>query len=66
MDTSSSHIVTGASDTVRLWDLKTRSCLSDFVAHRQKFDEGVTALRFHPSAAKFASGGGDGVVKIFN
>jgi striatin 1/3/4 len=66
MDTSSSLIVTGAADTVRLWDLKTRSCLSDFVAHRQKFDEGVTALRFHPSAPKFASGGGDGVVKIFN
>ena len=66
VDLSASLIVSGASDTVRLWDLGTRNCLTDVVAHRKKFDEGVTALAFHPSLPEFASGGGDGVVKVFS
>ena len=65
IDMTQSLVVTGSSDTVRLWDLRNRACMSDFVAHRKKFDEGVTALQFHPTRNEFASGGGDGVVKVF-
>lgn len=66
VDMTGAFIVSGSSDTVRLWDLRSRACLSDFVAHRKKFDEGVTCLKFHSSKDQFASGGGDGVVKIFS
>jgi WD40 repeat protein len=70
LDASASHIVTGSGDAIRLWDFGTRACMSDFVAHRKKFDEGVTTLRLAPSVPglppMFASGAGDGIAKIFS
>jgi WD40 repeat protein len=65
LDASATHIITGSADSVRLWDFNTRACISDFVGHRKKFDEGVTCVSAF-NATTFASGGGDGVAKVFS
>lgn len=42
VDGANQQLVTcGHDGNVRLWDLRTFKCLSDFKAHRRKFDEAV-------------------------
>lgn len=67
IDASGALLVTGCCQgNVRVWDLPKRSCLTDMVAHRQKFDESVACIRFHPSQPLFASGGCDAIIKLYN
>lgn len=66
VDATASYLASGSSDaSVRLWDFRKQTCLFDVVAHRKKWDEGVTALAFHHTLPVFCTGGADGVVKVF-
>ncbi|KAF9345218.1 hypothetical protein BGX26_003391 [Mortierella sp. AD094] len=58
----------GHDASVRLWDIasSTRACLQEFTAHRKKSDEGVTAVKYHPTLpGLMATGGADSVVKVY-
>jgi striatin 1/3/4 len=58
----------GHDASVRLWDIasSTRSCLQEFTAHRRKTDEGVTAVKYHPTLpGLMATGGADSIVKVY-
>ncbi|KAJ3296021.1 hypothetical protein HK104_002052 [Borealophlyctis nickersoniae] len=61
-------VASGGHDcSIRWWDLKTRSCLQEYTSHRKKNDEGVWSVKYHPGALEYmASGGADGVCKLYN
>jgi WD40 repeat protein len=47
------HLVSNAAPghdrSVRIWDIAGRRCVSEFTAHRRKFDEAIHSVRFHSS-----------------
>ncbi|KAF9175290.1 hypothetical protein BGX21_011409 [Mortierella sp. AD011] len=58
----------GHDASVRFWDIasSTRACLQEFTAHRKKSDEGVTAVKYHPTLqGLMATGGADSIVKVY-
>ncbi|KAG0300443.1 hypothetical protein BGZ98_009173 [Dissophora globulifera] len=58
----------GHDSSVRLWDIAspTRSCLQEFTGHRRKGDEGVCAVKYHPSRPELlATGGADSIIKVY-
>jgi striatin 1/3/4 len=66
IDASGFALASGSHDcSVRLWDLLgSRACLQEVPAHREKAQEGVLDVAFHPSLPFMASAGADGVVKL--
>ncbi|RKP06276.1 WD40-repeat-containing domain protein [Thamnocephalis sphaerospora] len=65
-DPSGNALVTGGHDcSVRLWDVRTYSCVQDILIHRRKLDEGVCCVRYHPSLPWLATSGADSTVKVF-
>ncbi|RKP13284.1 striatin-3-like protein [Piptocephalis cylindrospora] len=54
----------GHDGSVRVWDVRTYSCLQDIMAHRRKGDEGVCCVQYHPTLPWLGSSGADSVVKI--
>jgi striatin 1/3/4 len=67
IDASGFSLVSGSHDcSVRFWDLLgSRSCVQELTTHREKAREGVLDVEFHPSLPVMASGGADGVVKLY-
>jgi striatin 1/3/4 len=67
IDASGFSLASGSHDcSVRFWDLLgSRACLQEVPAHREKAQEGVLDVAFHPSLPFVASAGADGVVKLF-
>jgi striatin 1/3/4 len=52
--------------SVRFWDLLgSRACTQEITSHREKADEGVLDVAFHPTLPFVATAGADGVVKLF-
>ena len=59
-------LVSGGHDgSVRCWDLRKYQCVHELPAHRRKYDESVMALSHHSGLPLLASGGADGIVKVF-
>ncbi|GJJ12461.1 hypothetical protein Clacol_006703 [Clathrus columnatus] len=60
-------LASGGHDcSVRFWDLlNTRACLQESTSHREKAQEGVLQVAFHPTLPFLASAGADGVVKLY-
>jgi len=67
IDASGFSLVSGSHDcSVRFWDLLgNRGCVQELTTHREKAREGVLDVEFHPSLPFMASGGADGVVKLY-
>lgn len=67
IDPSGYSLVSGSHDcSIRFWDLlNSHSCLQEDTKHRQKAEEGVLAVAYHPSLPFMASGGADGVVRVW-
>jgi len=67
IDSSGFSLVSGSHDcSVRFWDLLgSRSCVQEITVHREKAQEGVLDVQFHPSLPFMASAGADGVVKLY-
>ncbi|PVF98599.1 WD40 repeat-like protein [Serendipita vermifera] len=67
LDPSGHTLVSGSHDnSVRFWDLLgQKQCIQEDTKHRQKGEEGVLAVQFHPSLPFMASAGADGLVKIW-
>lgn len=68
VDPSGLTIASASHDcTVRFWDLlQTRSCIQEISnSHRQKADEGVLDVKYHPTLPFVASSGADGGVRIY-
>ncbi|KAF8964117.1 WD40-repeat-containing domain protein [Flammula alnicola] len=67
IDASGFSLVSGSHDcSVRFWDLLgSRTCVQELTTHREKAREGVLDVEFHPSLPFMASGGADGVVKLY-
>ncbi|KAF8803610.1 WD40 repeat-like protein [Phlegmacium glaucopus] len=67
IDAAGFSLVSGSHDcSVRFWDLLgSRSCVQELTTHREKAREGVLDVEFHPSLPFMASGGADGVVKLY-
>ncbi len=40
-------------------------CRQEISSHRKKANEGVLAVKYHPTAPYFASAGADGVIRIY-
>src|SRR5262249_34497551 len=55
------RLATGADDGIRLWDLRSRTPLSQFPAR----SDGAQRLAFSPDGRYLAAGGNDGVVRIY-
>lgn len=55
--------------TIRMWSISQRKCQQDLSVnqtHRRKNQEGVHSLAFHKSKSVLASGGADGIVKLYS
>lgn len=66
MDATGMHLASTAADgCVRVWSVADRTCLWDLKAHRHKWGEAGQAVAFHVNAGVLASGGADGVIKLF-
>ena len=56
-------VVSGAVDTnVKMWDLRTRSCINTFKAHSKE----ITCLDISPDSRQIVSGSRDGTVKFWD
>ncbi|KAL5529432.1 hypothetical protein ACEPAG_5417 [Sanghuangporus baumii] len=66
IDAAGFSLVSGGHDcSVRFWDLLgSHACIQEISSHREKANEGVLAVDFHPSLPFMASAGADGVVKL--
>ena len=63
---SSSTLVSGGDDcSCKIWDITTGTCGQDWSHHRRKSDQGVLAVKFGDKVPVLASGGADGVVRVF-
>ncbi|KAF9970500.1 hypothetical protein BGZ73_006787 [Actinomortierella ambigua] len=69
IDPSGLVLCSGGHDaSIRYWDIvSTKTCLQEFTGHRRKGDEGVCAVKYHPTLpGVMASAGADSVVKVYN
>lgn len=67
IDSMGLYVMTGGHDgSVRWWDLSSRMCVHEVQGHRNKFDESVLAVAYHPSKGFAASAGADSVIKIYH
>ena len=67
IDAAGFSLVSGGHDcSVRFWDLLgSHAGVQEMGHHREKGNEGVLAVDFHPSLPFMASAGADGVVKLY-
>ncbi|KAJ3842897.1 WD40-repeat-containing domain protein [Lentinula raphanica] len=67
IDASGFSLVSGSHDcSIRFWDLLgSRQCVQEITTHREKAQEGVLDVEFHPTLPIMASAGADGVVKLY-
>ncbi|KZT44179.1 WD40 repeat-like protein [Sistotremastrum suecicum HHB10207 ss-3] len=67
IDAAGFTLVSGAHDcSIRFWDiLNTRACIQESTTHRQKANEGVLDVEFHPTLPFLASAGADGTVRLY-
>lgn len=66
IDPNGLYLLSGSHDgSLRLWNVDSKTCLQEITSHRRKFDESVLAVAFHPSRPFIASGGADGLAKVF-
>ncbi|KIJ29882.1 hypothetical protein M422DRAFT_235064, partial [Sphaerobolus stellatus SS14] len=67
IDPAGFSLVSGGHDcSLRFWDLlSSRACVQETTSHREKADEGVLDVAFHPSLPFLASAGADGVIKLY-
>ncbi|KAG0231056.1 hypothetical protein BGW42_000532 [Actinomortierella wolfii] len=69
IDPSGLVLCSGGHDaSIRYWDIvSTKTCLQEFTGHRRKGDEGVCAVKYHPTLpGVMASAGADSIVKVYN
>jgi len=50
--------------SIRFWDISSKTCTQDLLAHRPKFDEAIHCISYHPTKGYFASGGADAIIKL--
>lgn len=63
---SSSTLVSGGDDcSCKIWDMTTGTSGQDWSHHRRKDSQGVLAVKFGDKAPVLASGGADGVVRVY-
>jgi WD40 repeat protein len=61
------YFATASHDqSLRLWDVTSRSCVQEMHAHRSKFDESSLAVAFHPRLPLMASAGADSIVNVYS
>ena len=67
IDPSGFSLVSGGHDcSIRFWDLiNSHACIQETPSHREKANEGVLSVAFHPSLPFLASAGADGVIKLY-
>jgi striatin 1/3/4 len=66
MDPNGQVFLSGSHDnSIRMWDISSKSCIQDFSAHRKKYDESVFAMAHHSNTSFFASAGADSIIKIY-
>ncbi|KAF9177746.1 hypothetical protein BGZ51_008408 [Haplosporangium sp. Z 767] len=69
IDPSGLALCSGGHDgSVRVWDMASpaRPCLQEFTGHHRKSDEGVTAVKYHPTLpGLLATSGADSIIKIY-
>ncbi|KAH9981462.1 WD40-repeat-containing domain protein [Lactifluus volemus] len=67
IDAAGFSLVSGGHDcSIRFWDiLGTKACIQEITSHRNKANEGVLDVQFHPSLPFMASAGADGIVKLY-
>jgi len=66
ISTNGHYLISGGHDgSIRCWDLRKYQCLHELPAHRKKFDEAVFSIVQHPIYPYVASGGADGIIKIY-
>ncbi|KAK2749143.1 hypothetical protein FQN57_006758 [Myotisia sp. PD_48] len=56
----------GHDASLRFWSLEKRSCTQEITSHRLMRGEGVCSVMWSQDGRFVASGGGDGVVKVFS
>lgn len=56
----------GHDASLRFWSLEKRSCTQEITSHRTMRGEGVCCVVWSRDGKWVASGGGDGVVKVFS
>ncbi|EEQ29147.1 1,2-dihydroxy-3-keto-5-methylthiopentene dioxygenase [Microsporum canis] len=56
----------GHDASLRFWSLEKRSCTQEITSHRLMRGEGVCSVVWSQDGRWVASGGGDGVVKVFS
>jgi striatin 1/3/4 len=60
------HLVSvGHDGSVRTWDIRKYQCIHETPAHKKKFDEAIHTVTHHDKLPLLATGGADGIVKIF-
>ena len=47
-----------------MWDTVNKSCVFEVTVHRNKADEAINDVCFHPTLPFFVSSGADGTVKV--
>ena len=59
------RLITASHDgSVRLWDIKQKSCLQDLSIHRKKWDESIFCAKYHPIYDYLATSSADSTVKL--
>ena len=66
LDPNGMFLLSGSHDcSIRLWNLKNKTCVQEITVHRKKFDESILDVAFHPTRQFIASAGADGLAKVF-
>lgn len=51
--------------SVRFWEISSKNCVQEITSHRQKYDEGIYCVDFHPRLDLLATGGADACIKVY-
>jgi striatin 1/3/4 len=63
---SSSTLVSGGDDCAcKIWDITTGTCTQDWTHHRLKTEQGVLAVKYCDKVPILATGGADGVLRLY-
>ncbi|KAL6069765.1 Striatin-4 [Balamuthia mandrillaris] len=66
IDPSGTFLLTaGHGCSLRFWEVLSKNCIQELNAHRQKHDEAIYSVAFHPTQDLIASGGADSTIKVF-
>ncbi|KAL4449253.1 hypothetical protein ABPG74_015635 [Tetrahymena malaccensis] len=56
----------GHDGSMRTWDIRKYQCIHDIPVHKRKYDESAHTVMYHQKQPLIATGGADGLVKIFH